>query len=97
MSLMSRYFAPLLVSAGAAAAIAVAPLAAADPALPGAGAEDAATTINAYQDNGYDVQINYTNGIPDVDLSQCWVNSVNTNDASAGGLKTVYVDVECPK
>ena len=95
MSLMLRYFAPLFVSTGAAAAIA-APIATADPALPGAGAEDAASTISAYESAGYETQINYDSGVPDVDLSQCWVNSVDTN-ASTGSLKTVYIDVECPK
>lgn len=96
MSLVSRYLAPLFVAAGAAAAIAVAPIAAADPALPGAGAEDASSTISAYESAGYETQINYDNGAPDVDLSQCWVNSVDTNSAT-GSLKTVYIDVECPK
>ena len=97
MSLTSRYIAPLLVSAGAAAAIAVAPSAAADPALPQPGSEDASATISDLESRGYDVQVQYTNGLPDVDLSQCWVNTINTNDAAAGGLRTVYVDVECPK
>lgn len=97
MSRMSQYFAPLLVSAGAATAIAVAPTAAADPALPEPGSEDAGATISDLQSRGYDVRVQYTNGVPKVDLSQCWVNTINTNDANAGGLRTVYVDVECPK
>jgi hypothetical protein len=96
MSLSSRHVAPLFVAV-TAAGIAMASIAAADPALPGAGAEDAGSTISAYESAGYDVQINYDNGVPDVDLGQCWVNSVNTSDATAGGLKTVYIDVECPK
>jgi hypothetical protein len=95
VSLTSRYFAPVLVSAGAAAV--VAPIAAADPALPQPGSEDASATINDLESRGYDVQVQYTNGLPDVDLSQCWVNTINTNDAAAGGLRTVYIDVECPK
>lgn len=101
MSFVSRYVAPLLVSAGAAAAIAaaiaVAPIAAADPALPEPGSEDASATISDLEARGYDVQVQYTNGLPDVDLDQCWVNTINTNAANAGGLRTVYVDVECPK
>jgi hypothetical protein len=97
MSLTSRYFAPLLVCAGAVAAIAVAPMALADPALPQPGSEDASATISDLESRGYDVQVQYTNGLPDVDLSQCWVNTINSNDASAGGLRTVYIDVECPK
>jgi hypothetical protein len=93
MSLTSRYFAPLLVCAGAAAA----PLAAADPALPQPGSEDASATISDYESVGYEVQVQYNNGLPDVDLSQCWVNTINRNDAKTGGLRTVYMDVECPK
>jgi hypothetical protein len=96
MSLTSRYIAPLLVSAGAAA-VAVAPIAAADPALPTPGSEDASATISDLEARGYDVQVQYTNGLPDVDLNQCWVNTINTADAAAGGLRTVYIDVECPK
>jgi hypothetical protein len=97
MSLTSRYIAPLLVSAGAAAAIAVAPIGAADPALPTPGSEDASATISDLESRGYDVQVQYTNGLPDVDLNQCWVNTINTADTAAGGLRTVYIDVECPK
>jgi hypothetical protein len=96
MSLTSRYIAPLLVSAGAAA-VAVAPIAAADPALPTPGSEDASATISDLEARGYDVKVQYTNGLPDVDLNQCWVNTINTADAAAGGLRTVYIDVECPK
>jgi hypothetical protein len=98
MSLTSRYIAPLLVSAGAVAAIAVAPnAAAADPALPQPGSEDASATISDLESRGYDVRVQYTNGLPDVELNQCWVNTINTADAAAGGLRTVYIDVECPK
>ena len=96
MSFMSRKFAPLLISAGAATAIAVAPIAVADPALPEPGSENAAATISDLEGQGYEVQINYDNGVPDVDLSQCWVNNINTADA-VGSLKSVYVDIECPK
>ncbi len=100
MSLISRNFEPLLISAvaaaAAAAAIAAAPPAAADPALPEPGSEDAAATISDLESRGYEVQVNYDNGTPDVDLSQCWVNNINTADAE-GSLEAVYVDVECPK
>ncbi|MBV9514230.1 MAG: hypothetical protein JO280_09355 [Mycobacteriaceae bacterium] len=96
MSLTLRCIALWLVSAGAAAALVVAPIAAADPALPEPGSEDAAATISDLQGRGYQVQINYDNGLPDTDLSQCWVNNINTADAT-GTLKPVYVDVECPK
>jgi hypothetical protein len=96
MSLMPRCFAPVLVSVGAAAAIAAAPIALADPAMPTPGSENAADTITDLQGRGYDVQLNYDNGVPDVDLSQCWVNNIDTSDA-VGSLKPVYVDIECPK
>jgi hypothetical protein len=96
MSRVSRYFAPSLILVGAAAAIAVAPIAAADPALPQPGSENAADTISDLKARGYDVQINYVNGTPRTDLSQCWVNSINTAEAT-GTLPTVWVDIECPK
>jgi hypothetical protein len=86
----------IVVSVGTAASIAVAQTAAADPALPEPGSENAADTINDLQARGYGVQINWDNGAPDVDLSQCWVNSINYADA-VGSLKTVYVDIECPR
>jgi hypothetical protein len=96
MSQLSRCFAPVLVSVGAAAAIAAAPIALADPAMPTPGSENAADTIKDLKGLGYDVQLNYDNGIPDVSLSQCWVNNIDTSDA-VGSLKPVYVDIECPK
>ena len=92
MSLKSRYFAPLLVVVGAAAWIAVAPIAAADPVLPEPGSESASATITDLKAQGYNVSINWVNGVPDVSLSQCWVNAINTADAP-----TAYVDIECPK
>jgi hypothetical protein len=98
MSITWRYAPPLLISAGAAASIAVAPIAAADSGvLPQPGSENASHTINDLTAQGYDVQINWVNGIPRVDLSQCWVNGINTAAAGAAGLQTAYVDIECPK
>jgi hypothetical protein len=98
MSLHSRYFAPLLIVGGGAVWIAAAPVAAADPSLPVAGSESASATIKDLKAQGYNVAINWVSGIPDVSLSQCWVNSINTADASSQDtLKTAYVDVECPK
>jgi hypothetical protein len=96
MSLTSRYVAPQLLAVGTVASIALAPLAAADTPLPQPGSENASDTISDLKSRGYDVQINWVNGIPRVDLSQCWVNAINTAGAS-GSLQTVYVDVECPK
>jgi hypothetical protein len=43
------------------------------------------------------VQINWDNGVPDVDLNQCWVNSIDYANANTAGLRTVYVDIDCPK
>jgi hypothetical protein len=99
MSLKSRYFAPLLVVVGAAAWIAVAPIAAADAVLPVAGSESASATIKDLKAQGYDVAINWVNGNPDVSLSQCWVNAINTADVSSNPntLSTAYVDIECPR
>jgi hypothetical protein len=96
MSREPRWIAALSVVAGAAALIAAAPTAAADPPLPEPGSENAASTISDLQGRGYNVQINYDNGIPDEDLSQCWVNAVNTVEAT-GSLRTAFVDIECPR
>ncbi len=83
---------------GPGAWLALVPIAAADSVLPGAGSEDASATIKDLKAQGYNVSINWVNGYPDVSLSQCWVNSINTADASGQStLKTVYVDIECPK
>ncbi|MBV9089194.1 MAG: hypothetical protein JO044_04705 [Mycobacteriaceae bacterium] len=97
MALEPRYFTLLPVCAGVAASIALAPSAAADSGvLPVAGSENASDTLNDLTAQGYDVQINWVNGYPHVSLSQCWVNSINTADAT-GSLRTAYVDIECPK
>jgi hypothetical protein len=96
MSLESRWFGLLFVSAGLVASISAAPVAAADTPLPVPGSENAQDTINDLQARGYDVQINWVSGIPNVSLSQCWVNGINTA-AATGSLKPAYVDIECPK
>lgn len=98
MSLKSQYFAPLLVVVGASAWIAVAPIAAADPPLPQPGSESASATIRDIKAQGYNVQINWVGGSPDVSLSQCTVTGVNPVDASGapGTLKTVIIAIECP-
>jgi hypothetical protein len=97
MAIACRYLAALLIT-GAAVSIAVAPIATADSGvLPQPGSENASDTINDLTGQGYDVQINWVNGIPKVDLSQCWVNGINTAASTGGGLRTAYVDIECPK
>lgn len=96
MSLLTRRLAPsclsLCFSLGAAGLIRVAPMAAADPALPVPGSEDASQTIADLQSRGYNIQINWVNGYPRVGLSQCWVNTIDMAD-----VPTVWLDIECPK
>ena len=97
MSLKPRYFAALLVAA--AASITVAPIAAADPIWPVAGAESASATIEDLEAEGYNVAINWVNGYNTVPLSQCTVNAIHNPDRSPDSqntFTTVYVDVECP-
>jgi hypothetical protein len=70
-------------------------------------AEDgsAADAINQLQSQGYSVQLNLTNGYPDVPLSECQVLGVHglsgTDSAgkplTAAQVGTVYVDVNCPE
>ena len=99
MSLKSHCFAALLVSAGVAASMAAAPIAAADTVdPPQPGFENASATLTDLEARAYDdVQINWVNGIPSVPLSQCWVNGVNTAAAASSGLRTAYVDIDCPR
>jgi hypothetical protein len=81
--------------ATAAAAIALAPLAVAGPpALPDAGDESAASTVGAYDDANYDVQLQYENGVPDVPLSQCTVTNIDTS-GDAGDQPLAYITINC--
>ncbi len=97
MPIKSGYFAAPFVSAGVAASLAAAPVAAADSGvLPQPGSENASDTINDLQSQGYNVQVNWVSGTPRVSLDQCWVNGINTAGAT-GSLQTAYVDIECPK
>jgi hypothetical protein len=83
----------------AAASIAVAPIAAAEPVWPVAGAESAAATIADLEAQGYDVQINWVSGVSNVALTQCKVLAIHNPDNSPGSestFTTVYVDVSCP-
>jgi hypothetical protein len=99
MSRARAYVAPLLIAVGAAS-IAVAPIAAAEPVWPYAGAESAADTIRDLEDQGYNVAINWVNGYSRHDLSRCSVRGINNPDRSATPPPpqeiTVYVDVDCP-
>jgi hypothetical protein len=65
MSLNPRYFAPLLVAAWTAA-IAVVPIAAADPVGPVPGNQSPADTLSELQAQGYALQINWVTGYPTV-------------------------------
>src|SRR3979490_3389666 len=99
MSPKPRYVAPFLTAAGAAASIALAPIAAADPVWPVAGAEPASATIADLQAQGYNVAINWVFGHNNVPLSECTVDAIHNPDRSADSEKTfttVYVDVSCP-
>jgi hypothetical protein len=99
MALKVEYLTLLLV-ATAAASIAVAPVATADPVWPVAGAESAADTIRDLEDQGYNVAINWVNGYSSGNLSRCSVRAIHNPDRSATSpppeATTVYVDVDCP-
>jgi hypothetical protein len=100
MSFERKAFAGLLVALVGATSIVAAPIAAADPAWPVAGAESAADTVRDLQDQGYSVAINWVNGHQGSDLSRCSVSAIYNPDRSAVSpppeSTTVYVDVQCP-
>ena len=95
MSLELRYVAPLLLGIGAS--IVLAPLAVADPpSIPEPGSESAAATIRDLDAAGYDVSLQYENGVPNGGLSQCTVTDINTQ-GSAGSQGIAYVTINCSK
>ena len=98
LSLTYGQRAALLVTTGAALAIAAAPIAGADPSFPTAGAESASATVNDLQAQGFNVTVNYPQGRPNVPLSECRVNEINNPSAptASPSTVTVYVDVLCP-
>jgi len=85
----------------ATAALGLAPTASAAPLEDGS----AADAINQLRAQGYSVQLNLTNGYPDVPLSECsvlGVHGLSGTDAAGRPLTpaevgTVYVDVNCPE
>ena len=101
---LKRYLAAGWIAVGtatAAASIALAPITAADPVWPVAGAESASATIDDLQAQGYDVQINWVSGYSQAPLWVCRVSDIHNPDRSGNGpdpatLTTVYVDVVCP-
>jgi len=83
----------------AAVPLANAPVAAAEPVWPVAGAESASATIDDLEAQGYDVQINWVSGVSSVPLSRCRVTAIDSPDQCPGSentFTTVYVDVSCP-
>jgi hypothetical protein len=80
----------------AAAALVAAPQALADPQ---AGSASADIIVGELTASGFDTQINYLQGNPNVPLKECRVDAIrNPNGpmASMIMLSTVYVDVSCP-
>ncbi|TDO11629.1 hypothetical protein EV580_3347 [Mycobacterium sp. BK086] len=95
MSLPLRYIA--LLSIGVGASIVLAPLAVADPpSIPEPGSESAAATIRDLDAAGYDVSLQYENGVPNSGLSQCTVTDIDTL-GPAGSQAIAYVTVTCDK
>ena len=89
--------AAVLIGGFGIAASAIAPPVLADPIIiPTAGSESAAATIGDLDNLGFDVQINYENGAPDVSLSQCTVTNINTV-GSAGSQPIATITINCPK
>ncbi|MBJ7336958.1 MAG: hypothetical protein JHC64_04640 [Mycolicibacterium sp.] len=85
--------------AAVVSSLAVAAPAAADPIIPQAGSASADIIINALTSSGFDTQINWLQGHPNVPLNECKVDAIHNPNgpmASMIMLSTVYVDVSCP-
>ena len=99
MPISSRHLALSVLGLAAAMPIMVAAQAFADPPppppIPEAGSETAAATIGDLDDAGYDVQIQYDSGTPEVPLSQCAVTNIDTV-GSAGSQQLAYITINCP-
>ena len=88
---------PVLAGVGVLASIAAAPLAVADPEVNTGGS--ASDVIDDLKAQGYNVEINWTNGFDTKPLSECWVTGINNpgdESPSKTTFVTVYVDVQCP-
>jgi hypothetical protein len=92
---VSGRFALPLIALAVAMPVALSSEALADPIIPEAGSESAAATIGDLDDAGYDVQIQYESGTPEVPLSQCAVTNINTI-GSAGSQQLAYITINCP-
>ena len=75
MPLKPESLAPALVAVGVASMVA-APIAAAEPVWPVAGAESAADTVRDLEDQGYTVAINWVRGYSTEPLSRCSVSAI---------------------
>jgi hypothetical protein len=99
MSLKHTHLAALSITAAAAASVALAPAAAAEPVWPVGGGEPADQTVEDLAAQGYDVQVNWVTGQRDVPLYECWVDGIHNPDGPPTfehQLATVYVDIGCP-
>jgi hypothetical protein len=81
-----RHFAPLVLAA--VAAVALAPVAAASGS--------ASAVIDDLKNKGYDVQINWVSGQNTEPLDVCQVTGVNIPGDTPAIRTTAYVDVSCP-
>ena len=95
MSIRLRSAASVMIGLGVS--IALAPTALADPpSVPEPGSESVASTIGDLDSLGYDVTLQYENGVPNGGLSECTVTDINTV-GSAGSQKIAYVTITCDK
>ena len=94
--MLVRSAAVLLGGFGIAAIAFASPAVADPPNIPAAGSESAAATIGDLDNAGFDVQINYENGTPNVPLSQCSVTDIYTI-GSAGSQPIATITINCPK
>ena len=84
-------------AAAAAATVAAAPTASADPILPVPGSGPANQAIEQLQSLGYTVSINWLEGRPNVPLTECRVTGISgLRVMQPGQFDTAYVDVACP-
>jgi hypothetical protein len=67
---------------------------------PNAAADSAQATVDALQNQGYIVAINWVDGNTGAPLSTCRVLAVHNPDSSApspSSATTVYIDLSCPR
>ncbi|GAC1408309.1 MAG: hypothetical protein NVS4B6_23790 [Mycobacterium sp.] len=88
----------VLAGAGVVASLAAAALADADPEVDTVGGS-ASDVVDDLRAQGYNVEINWTNGFNTKPLSECWVTGTNNpgdETPSKTTFVTVYIDVMCP-